>query len=149
MLQEVMPVRRMKGLDVKLIKSFWDKIAKRELRTIFPLSIVLLGVLLAMITELRGASPNLWYFLWTILPYGAYGLAATKAKSVGALIGGGLLILGLDIVNHIQVFYFPGSSTDSIALLTMPFWQIVIIMPLGFLFGWLIERMIAKVRKHD
>jgi len=132
---------------MELIKTFRDKIVKRELRTIFPLAIVLLGLLLAMITELSSASPNLWLFLWTLLPYVAYGFAATKAKSVGALIGGGLLILGLDIVIHIQVFYFPGSSTDSLVLLTMPFWQSVLIMPIGFLFGWLIERMIAKARR--
>ncbi len=134
---------------MELIKSFWNKIVKRELRTIFPLAIVLSGLLLAMITELSSANPNLWYFLWTIFPYGVYGLAAIKAKSVGSLIGGGLLILGIDLVIHIQVFYFPGSSTDSIVLLTLPFWQSVIIMPIGFLFGWLIERMIAKARRSD
>ena len=57
----------------------------------FKYVIVLSGVLLASVTELKGGSPNIWYVLWAIFPYGAYYVAALKAesKSLGAIIGGG------------------------------------------------------------
>lgn len=130
-----------------IIKFFRDKIIKNEIHTKIAFAIILSGVLLAVITECSNINPNIWYLSWMIFPYAAYFLTAIKAKSMGSIIGGGLFLLGIDIVIHIQVFYFPESSTDSLVLLTMPFWQSVLIMPLGFLFGWLIERMIAKVRK--
>lgn len=113
--------------------------------------IVLSGVLLAIGTELKSDSPNVWYVLWAIFPYGAYYLAAWKAESqsLGAAIGGGILILGADILLRIQVLYFPGSSTDSIAFLAMPFWQMVVIMPFGFLLGWVVEKWVKRNSKQE
>jgi hypothetical protein len=110
------------------------------------LTIILLGIILAVLTGLYGAYPSMWYVLWALLPYGAYYLASLKLKSRGAIIGGGLFILGVDILIRIQIFYLPSSSTDSIALVTMPFWESIIIMPVGFLFGWLIEKGIIHLR---
>lgn len=110
--------------------------------------IVLFGVLLAIVTDLKGGSPSIWYILWASLPYGIYYLAAMKAGT-GATIGGGLLILGIDMLIRIQVAFFPGSSTDSIALLIMPFWQSVVIMPVGFLLGWLVEKVIHRMSNQQ
>lgn len=110
----------------------------------FKYFIIIAGVLLAIVTELKGGSPNIGYVLWAALPYGIYYLAAMKAGT-GATVGGGLLILGIDMLIRIQVGFFPGSSTDSIALLVMPFWQSVVIMPVGFLLGWLVEKMINRI----
>ena len=110
--------------------------------------IVLFGVLLAIVTDLKGGSPSIWYILWASLPYGIYFLAAMKAGT-GATIGGGLLILGIDMLIRIQVAFFPGSSTDSIALLIMPFWQSVVIMPVGFLLGWLVEKVIHRMSNQQ
>ncbi|MBN2439236.1 MAG: hypothetical protein JXL20_11635 [Deltaproteobacteria bacterium] len=108
--------------------------------------IILLGIFLAAFTELSRNYPDIWYILWALFPYTAYYLTSLKLKSVGAIIGGGIFILGIDILIHIQIFYFPGSSTDSIALLTMPFWEGIIIMPTGFLFGWIVEKMILRLK---
>mgnify|MGYP001592196003 FL=1 len=109
----------------------------------FEYFVVLAGVVLAIVTEFKSGSPSLWYVLWAALPYGIYALAAMKAGT-GATVGGGLLILGIDMLIRVQVAFSPGSSTDSIALLIMPFWQIVVIMPMGFLLGWLVEKMINR-----
>lgn len=109
--------------------------------------VVMTGIILTIISELKSAGFNIWYVLWLCFPYGAYYLAATKAENIshGASIGGGALILGVDLAIRIQVIFFPDSSTDSIALLMMPFWQSVLIMPIGFLLGWMIEKLINKV----
>lgn len=114
----------------------------------FKYFIIIAGVLLAIATELKGSSPNIGYVLWAALPYGIYYLAAMKAGT-GATIGGGLLILGIDMLIRVQVAFFPGSSTDSIALLIMPFWQSIVIMPVGFLLGWLIEKMIHRISNQQ
>lgn len=123
---------------------------KSKVSSKFKYFIVLSGVLLIIVTELKG-STNIWHILWAILPYGAYYVAALKAEgnSLGAVIGGGILILGADILLRIQVLYFPGSSTDSIALLTMPFWQMVVIMPFGFLLGWVVEKWVKRNSKQE
>jgi hypothetical protein len=122
-------------------------IMEENIHTKFKYFVILSGILLAVVTELKGSHSNLWYVLWAIFPYAAYGIAASIAKSIGAITGGGLLILGVDILVHVQVFYFPKSSTDSISLLVMPFWQSVLIMPIGFLFGWFIEKTIRRHKK--
>lgn len=114
------------------------------IRTRFEYFIILSGILLSVVTGLISGDLSIWYALWAISPYGVYYAASLKAKSIGALMGGGILILGVDILIHIQVLYFPSSSTDSIALLILPFWQSVIIMPVGFLLGWLVEKLIRK-----
>ena len=123
---------------------------KSKVSSKFKYFIVLSGVLLIIVTELKG-STNIWHILWAILPYGAYYVAALKAEgnSLGAVIGGGILILGADILLRIQVLYFPGSSTDSIAFLTMPFWQTVVIMPFGFLLGWVVEKWVKRNSKQE
>lgn len=112
--------------------------------TKFTYFIVILGILSVIVTELISGSMNLWYIIWFAFPYCAYYLAARKAlsKTHGAIIGGGVLILGIDILIRGEVLFSNGSSTDSIALLTMPFWLSVVIMPIGFLLGWLIEKLI-------
>lgn len=115
----------------------------------FKYFIILSGICLSIFTELKGGKPSIWYFLWAMFPYIVYYLATFTTKSMGAILAGGILILGVDIIVHIEIFYFPGSSTDSIALLTMPFWQSLIIMPAGFLFGWLIEKVVRKNIKGD
>lgn len=124
------------------------ELMKNKAVTNFKYFIIIAGVLLAIATELKGGSPSIWYVLWAALPYGIYYLAAMKAGA-GATIGGGLLILGIDMAIRIQVLFFPGSSTDSIALLTMPFWQSVVVIPVGFSLGWLVEKMIHRMSNQQ
>jgi|GEM_PF-4663114 len=108
--------------------------------------IILVGIILAVFTELYSDYTNIWYVLWALFPYMAYYLASLKLKSAGAIICGGIFILGIDILIHIQIFYFPESSTDSIALLTIPFWESIIVMPVGFLFGVMMEKLIMYLK---
>lgn len=110
----------------------------------FVYAITGIGILLALITTFAGENDSLWFTLWASAPYLAYWIAALKAKSKGGILGGGLGIVGLDILIHAQVFYFPKSSTDAIAIILMPFWQLVLILPVGFLFGWIIEKLVYR-----
>lgn len=111
---------------------------------LFKSIIVMLGIVLSMLTELYGGYTGIWPILWALFPYMAYCLASLKLKSNGAIISGGLFILGTEILIRIQIFYFPESSTDSLILLTAPFWESIIIMPIGFLFGLVIEKLINR-----
>lgn len=106
--------------------------------------IILSGIILSLLTGLRNVYPSMWYILWALFPYVAYYIASLKLRSMGAICGGGILILVFDILIRIQIFYFPESSTDSIALLTTPFWESIIIMPIGFLLGWMVERLFTR-----
>lgn len=129
-------------------KIDFGELMKRKTSTNFEYAVIVAGVALIAVTEIKSGSPSIWYFLWAALPYGIYYLAAMKAGT-GATIGGGLLILGIDMLIRVQVAFFPGSSTDSIALLIMPFWQSVVIMPVGFLLGWLVEKMINRITNQQ
>lgn len=101
---------------------------------------------MAIGTELKSDAGGVGYAVWAMFPYGAYYLAAWKAenRNLGAVIGGGMLVLAVDVFVHIKIFFFPGSSTDSIALLTMPVWQCVVIMPVGFFLGWLVGKIVKR-----
>ncbi len=80
--------------------------------------------------------------LWGCVPYAVYGLATTKTKNNGAIIGGGLLMLGVDIFVRASIMFFPGSSTAALAFLFIPFWLIVLIMPLGMAGGWVVGQLV-------
>ncbi len=109
------------------------------------------GILLSIYTFVgtnyfRSFSVDLRGFaVWSSIPYLIYWFVASKIKSRGAILGGGIVPLGIAAVIHAKILYFDGSLIDAAALISLPFWQLFIIMPAGFLFGWLIEKLIYRI----
>ena len=114
----------------------------------FLASIVGMGAVLAVLTGASGEGPPLWgLILLKCVPYaiflvlGAFLRAAKISFADLGIILAGLGLIALDVTVYLSVFYFPTSSTDSIALLTTPFFQALGVLPLMFLFAFIVKRV--------
>ena len=73
-------------------------------------------------------------------------LILAKNNSVMPLAGS-ILPLLIDTFTYYSVFIKPSSSTASIALLWMPIWNMLLVLPLGLLIGYGIEKDMKKTEK--
>lgn len=72
----------------------------------------------------------------------------TKQKSFMPFLGSAIPLF-IDIITYYSVFINPKSSTDSLAFLWMPIWNTVFFVPLGFLFGYIIDRQLVAKQGND
>ena len=86
-------------------------------------------------------------WVYSCFPYLMYFAVTSKMKNNGAIIGGGLLMLMMDIGARIDINYFPSSSTAAIGFLYIPFLLFVLIMPIGMASGWLVGWLIEQVKR--
>jgi hypothetical protein len=87
------------------------------------------------------------FLLMALMPYIiCLIIILTKNNSVMPLTGS-ILPLLIDTFTYYSVFIKPSSSTASLALLWMPIWNMLLILPLGLLIGYGIEKDIKKNRK--
>ncbi|MBI4691569.1 MAG: hypothetical protein HY754_15095 [Nitrospirae bacterium] len=110
------------------------------------------GLLLSIGTASIGygfTSFSIQLAIWASVPYIVFLVISSLIRNNSAIIGSGILILGLDIFIHVYVIFFPGSSTDVLALLFMPFWLIILITPVGFFGGWIIGKAIRKFKSKQ
>ena len=125
----------------------------------FRIGVVLFGILVSIATSLTGdysggsgVGQLLWFVgiaLWTFFPYAVYGAVSSEIKNSGAKVGGGLSVLLVDVYVRVKLFFSPGSSTAGLAVLFMPFWLSVIILPLGLAVGWFVGRPTANKIKEE
>lgn len=80
---------------------------------------------------------------WAWSPYIAILLIARKS-SAGVAVGGALAMLCADLATFYRVFIAPDSSTAALRLLSMPAWNLLCVMPLGMLAGYLIQGAIRR-----
>ena len=101
---------------------------------------------MAILTTLSGerhqASPaDVVFLLLKALPYAIFGgvtallLAAKLGSQRLGIVLAGLALVALDVSVYVSVIYYPASSTDSIALVTMPAVQVFGVLPLMFALG--------------
>ncbi|MGE3678259.1 MAG: hypothetical protein AB7F95_10120 [Burkholderiales bacterium] len=108
-------------------------------------SVVTLGLLLhvaGLVLDWDGQPPtlSLAVMVWSWLPYLiAMLLLFTMRRTVIPLVAatGPLLV---DVTNYFSVFVQSPSSTGSLNLLWMPFWNLIIVGPLGLVIGWILSR---------
>lgn len=74
--------------------------------------------------------------VWSSLPYVAAVIVAIASKKalVGAVASG--LVLLVDAWTYHSVFIQPSSSTASLALLWMPLWNLILVVPIGAGVTW-------------
>lgn len=62
-------------------------------------------------------------------------------RSSRGLIAAGVLLLGCEIWVYYDVFIAPESSTVALAYLAKPFLQVLLLLPVGLLAGWVGDRL--------
>jgi hypothetical protein len=84
--------------------------------------------------------PSLGYLIWAMIPY-AFSLLLSSFSSLGSyVISGAVIAFGFDIWGHYTVFINPQSSTAALALLFIPLWSTIIMVPLATFFGYSIGK---------
>lgn len=111
--------------------------------------LVLCGVVLHLKTAFwesadPGSGFTIGLLLWSLLPYLVVELAGRKS-SWGALCAAVVVFLS-DLYVHLGVFVWPGSSTAPLGLVAMPLWNLVLLVPVPLLVGYVIEK---RNRKKD
>lgn len=107
--------------------------------------ILFLGACLHIFTTFVNSSGGITGFslgvmLWSIVPYI---ICLIILRSVGTpikVLGSSLIILIMDAWMYEEVFISPSSSTAALGLLIMPFWNMVLFIPIGCLLGWFAEK---------
>jgi len=87
---------------------------------------------------------NAGLFGWSCLPYGvALALALLTRRPWVGIVAAALVLL-VDVWTYYAVFVRPKGSTAALALLWMPFWNLIIAVPLGAAMGWLLSRFQSR-----
>jgi len=106
-------------------------------------ALLLFGVVLHTYTNfVEAKSPSLGWWLWSLAPYVAGGLVLFLFKRPHATAGALLIPAILDAGNFYSVFIHPTSSTAALGMLFVPFWNLVVFVPLGGAIGWWIGHRI-------
>jgi hypothetical protein len=80
------------------------------------------------------------FWLWSLSPYFVAALLLWKGRWPCATFGAALLPALADVAAHVSVFYFPSGSTAALGLFAAPLWNLILLLPLGALLGWLADR---------
>jgi hypothetical protein len=100
-------------------------------------SLLLYGAALHTYTHVVAASAfSAGWFLWSLASYLAGGLVLFLFKRPHATAGALLIPAILDTGNFYSVFIRPESSTAALGMLFMPFWNLVVFVPIGGAIGW-------------
>jgi len=79
---------------------------------------------------------------WSIVPYLVAGaIALISRNALMGIVAAGLVLL-VDAWTFYEVFIHPKGSTAALALLWMPLWNLVLVVPLGALAGWIWSGML-------
>jgi hypothetical protein len=79
------------------------------------------------------------FFAWGMTPYCLCLLISSLGKSRAAPVLGGALALAVDTLVHVEVFIAPQGSTSGLLLIFVPFWNNLVIVPVGTV-AWLVVR---------
>lgn len=107
------------------------------------------GVLLHLYTVIFQADGGLSLFglgllAYSLVPYAvAVALACYRRAAAGAT-GYATGALAGDLYMHYLVFIAPTSSTAALGLLVAPFWNLVLLGPIGALVGWAVAQLLGR-----
>jgi len=105
-------------------------------------ALVVAGVLLHLYENLVKSSGGFssGFLLWSSMPY-LLTLCLSSFKSTkDAAIAGGALALSFDAFAYHDVFVDPRNSTVGLALIFVPLWNILIVVPAGTFLTWIVLR---------
>jgi len=93
-----------------------------------------------------GPAPGI--FLWQLMPYVVCMLFYLTGSRAPVIVGASVA-LALDALVHYDVFINPQSSTAALAMLFVPLWSALIIVPVCAFIAWLIVRKVAAGRREN
>lgn len=82
--------------------------------------------------------PSFGFLLWAMIPYFLCLLLSAFPATKVPVIAGGALALAFDLWGHYPVFIVPKGSTAALALLFIPLWSTIIVVPLATLVAWFV-----------
>lgn len=92
-----------------------------------------------------GDSDVVWSTLFlvaiSLLPYIVAYFILVGALDARPGMCGVLLVLVVDVVAHALVIFAPQSSTDAVALVFVPFWNLLLFLPVGAVAGFVWSRL--------
>ncbi len=80
------------------------------------------------------------FLLWSMMPYGLCLTLSAFPAIKAPVIAGAALTLAFGLWGHYSVFVNPQSSTAALALLFIPLWSTVIVVPLATFVAWYITQ---------
>jgi hypothetical protein len=100
-------------------------------------ALLLFGAVLHTYTHLvESESFSLGWWLWSLAPYIAASIFIVIFKRPHATAGALIIPAFLDAGNFYSVFIHPESSTAALGMLFVPFWNLVVLVPIGAAIGW-------------
>lgn len=88
-------------------------------------------------------------FLWLMVPYGLCSFLSAFAALRTPAIAGAALALAADLLTHFSLLVDPQGSTASVALIFVPLWNTVLLVPVATLVAWLAVRRRHKGDRPD
>jgi hypothetical protein len=85
-------------------------------------------------------------FLWSLAPYATWLSVALIKKQPAPAVGACLATLAADLYWHYSVFIAPQASTAALGLLVAPFWNLVLVGPLGAAVSWPVVSFVSRRR---
>jgi hypothetical protein len=96
----------------------------------------------------RSSGVSYGWFLWALLPYGLVLALACFKGTREAAIAGAVVALLLDGLVHYDVFINPQGSTAALALIWIPIWSTLILVPGATLLARLVIRRRASISSN-
>ncbi len=84
--------------------------------------------------------PSIGFLLWAMVPYGLCLTLSAFPATRAPVIAGAALTLAFDLLGHYSVFINPKRSTAALALLFIPLWSTIIVVPLATFIAWSIAQ---------
>ena len=93
--------------------------------------------------EGEGASDWLFPLLFVIGPWLVLAALCVWWRSSRGLVAAGMLLLACEICIYYGVIVAPESSMDVFAYVVKPFFQVLLLLPVGLLAGWVGDKLAA------
>ncbi|HEY7712232.1 MAG TPA: hypothetical protein VIG57_19630, partial [Candidatus Entotheonella sp.] len=87
---------------------------------------------------MSAGNPSLGFLVWSMAPYCVAFAVSLFPATRAPVLAGAALALAFDLWGHYSVFANPQGSTAALALLFIPLWSTIIIIPLATLLAWVI-----------
>ena len=88
----------------------------------------------------NAGDPSPGFLLWAMVPYVLCLSLSAFAGIRASVIAGGAVALAFDLWGHYSVFINPKGSTAALALLFIPLWSTIIVVPLATFIAWSISQ---------
>ena len=84
--------------------------------------------------------PSLGFLVWGMAPYLLCLSLSAFPGTRAPVIAGGAVALAFDLWGHYSVFINPKGSTAALALLFIPLWSTIIVVPLATFIAWSVSQ---------